>query len=117
MAKYAFLGGYKAETWAHLVANPGDRQAAIQKAAERVGARVETLYWSFGDDDFLVIGEAPDDTTAAAFAVGVASSGALRNIRTVKLITTSEMPGVLAKAKDVAGAYVPPGARQPVGVN
>ena len=35
MAKYAFLGGYKAETWAHLVANPGDRQAAIQKAAER----------------------------------------------------------------------------------
>ena len=117
MPKYAYLGGYKQESWASMIADPGERQAAVQKAAERVGAKVESLYWTFGEDDFLLIAEAPDDAAAAAIAVGVASTGALRGIRTVKLITAGEMQGILTKAKDVVGAYVPPGARQPVGVN
>jgi hypothetical protein len=31
------------------------------------------------------------------------------------LITADELQKVLAKAKTAAGAYVPPGAREPVG--
>jgi len=117
MPKYAFLGGYKAETWAQFIANPGDRAAAVQKAADRVGGKVDVLYFTFGEDDFLLIAEAPDDNAAAALAVATASSGALRGIRTIKLITASDMQSILGKAKDVASVYAPPGAPQPVGVN
>ena len=116
MAKYAFLGGYTDKTWATLIDNPENRRGAVERAAEAVGAKLETIYWSFGDDDFLCILEAPDDTAAAAIGVGVASSGALRNTRTIKLITSDELVNLLGKAKTVTAAYVPPGQRKPVGV-
>ncbi|HYS01214.1 MAG TPA: GYD domain-containing protein [Candidatus Eisenbacteria bacterium] len=115
MAKYAFLGGYTTETWARFVQNPGDRAALVRKAAESVGGKLDVLYWTFGEDDFLAIFDAPDDLTMAAISVGAGTSGSLRNVRTIKLITADELQKVLAKAKTVAGAYVPPGAREPVG--
>lgn len=116
MAKYAFLGGYTAEAWAKMIENPGDREAAVKKAAESVGGRLEQFYWSFGEDDYLAIVEAPDDVAVAALSVAVGSSGSLRNLRTIKLITMDEGRKVLEKAKAAKGAYVPPGARQPAGV-
>lgn len=111
MAKYAFMGGYTAETWAKFIQHPGDRTAAIRKAAEAAGSKLEAAYWCFGEDDFLVIVDCPNDIAAAAVAVAVGSSGALRNTRTVKLIEAAELSQVLEKAKAVAGVYVPPGAR------
>ncbi len=115
MSKYALIGGYTPETWARFVKNPGDRAAQIRKLAETVGAQLDSIYWTFGEDDFLVIIDAPDDATAAALSVGAGSSGALRGIRTIKLITSDELAEVFKKAKTVAAAYVPPGAREPVG--
>jgi uncharacterized protein with GYD domain len=116
MAKYAFLGGYTAEAWKGMIDNPESRKGAIQKAAQAVGASLDAIYWTFGDDDFLVIIEAPDDAAAAAIGVGVASSGALRNTRTIKLIGADEQTSLLGKAQKVIAEYVPPGARKPVGV-
>ncbi len=115
MAKYALLGGYTTEAWARFVQNPGDRAAPVRKAVESVGGKLDVLYWSFGEDDYLVIVDAPDDVTMAAISVAVGSSGSLRNLRTIKLITADELQKVLAKAKTVAAAYVPPGAQEPVG--
>ena len=116
MAKYAFMGGYTTETWARFVQNPGDRVGPVRKTIESAGGKLDTLYWSFGEDDFLAICDFPDDVSAAAASVGVGSSGALRNFRTVKLIAADELNKVLEKARVVAGVYVPPGAREPVGV-
>lgn len=114
MAKYAFIGGYTTETWAKFIENPGDREGPVRRAVEAAGGKLETLYWSFGEDDYLVIMEFPDDVAAAALAVAVGSSGALRNTRTIKLIEANQLQQVLQKAKAVAGVYVPPGAKQPV---
>lgn len=116
MGKYAVMGGYTAETWARFVGNPEDRTGPVRKLAESVGAKLDTIYWTFGEDDYLVIIDAPDDVTAAALSVAAGSSGSLRNVRTTKLITADELQKVLAKAKAGAAAYVPPGAREPVGV-
>ncbi|HVS07126.1 MAG TPA: GYD domain-containing protein [Candidatus Dormibacteraeota bacterium] len=116
MAKFALLGGYTAEAWSKMIDNPGDRTAAVSKALEALGGKLESFYWSFGDDDFLGIIEVPDDTAAAAFSVAVGSSGTLRNVRTIKLISLDEGRKVLEKAKATKAAYSPPGARQAAGV-
>jgi uncharacterized protein with GYD domain len=116
MAKYALLGGYTAEAWSRMIENPGDRVEAVTKAAEALGSKLEAFYWSFGDDDYLAIVDAPDDVAAAAFSVAVGSTGSLRNLRTIKLITADEGRKLLEKAKVAKAAYVPPGARQPAGV-
>src|SRR5438270_13483338 len=116
MPKYAVLGGYTAEAWSKMVDNPGDRTAAVTKVIESLGGKLETFYWSFGDDDFLGIIEAPDDLAAAAFSVAVGSSGTLRNLRTIKLISPDQSVKLLEKAKAAKAAYSPPGARQAAGV-
>jgi hypothetical protein len=82
----------------------------------RLGGKLESFYWSFGDDDFLGIIEAPDDIAAAAFSVAVGSSGSLRNLRTIKLISLDEGRKLLEKAKATKAAYTPPGAKTPAGV-
>ena len=116
MGKYALIGGYTAEAWAKMIDNPGDRVAAVTKTAQAVGAKLESFFWSFGDDDYLAIIDAPDDVTAGSFAVAVGSSGSLRNLRTIKLITPEEGRKVLEKAKAAKAVYAPPGAKTPAGV-
>jgi uncharacterized protein with GYD domain len=116
MAKYAVIGGYTAEAWAKMIENPGDRVAAVTKVAQAVGGKLESFYWSFGDDDYLAIFDAPDDITAAAFSVAVGSSGSLRNLRTIKLITVDEGRKLLEKAKAAKALYAPPGSREAAGV-
>jgi uncharacterized protein with GYD domain len=116
MAKYAVLGGYTADAWSKMIDSPGDRTAAVKKVAEALGGKLEAFYWSFGDDDYLGIFDVPDDVSAAAFSVAVGSSGTLRNLRTIKLITLEEGRKVLEKAKAAKAAYSPPGAKTPAGV-
>ena len=116
MAKYALIGGYTAEAWAKMIENPGDRVAAVTKTAQAVGAKLESFFWSFGDDDYLAIIDAPDDVTAGSVAIAVGSSGSLRNLRTIKLITPEEGRKVLEKAKAAKAAYSAPGTKTPAGI-
>jgi uncharacterized protein with GYD domain len=116
MGKYAILGGYTAEAWAKMVENPGNRETAVRKVTDAVGAKLEQFFWSFGDDDYLAIVDCPDDITAGAISVAVGSSGSLRNLRTIKLITQEEGRKVLEKAKTARAVYAPPGAREAAGV-
>jgi len=116
MPKYAVLGGYSAESWARLIENPGDRVTAVQKAAQTVGAKLEQYYWSFGDDDYLAIFDAPDDIAMGALAVALGSSGSLTNVRTIKLVTMDEGRKLLEKAKAAKAVYAPPGSREAAGV-
>ena len=116
MAKYAVMGGYTAEAWSKMIDNPGDRVAAVQKVAQAAGGKLEQFFWSFGDDDYLAIIDAPDDISAAAVSIAVGSSGSLRNLRTIRLITAEEGQQVLEKAKAAKAAYSPPGAKTAAGV-
>lgn len=115
MAKYLVSGGYTAEAWASMIDNPTSRVAAATKIAEAVGGKLESFYWTFGDDDFIAIFDAPDDLSAGALSIVVGSSGAARNVRTTKLITAEEGRKLLDKAKTARTQYAPPTA-QPAGV-
>lgn len=106
MSKFALIGGYTQQSIAAMVQSPSDRTAAAREVVESVGGKLESFYWCLGEDDFLAIFEAPDDIAAAAVAVAVGSSGALRNARTIRLITMDEGQKLLQKAK--AAKYHPP---------
>ena len=110
MSKFAIIGGYTQQSMAAMVKNPGDRSAAARDVIESLGGKLESFYWMLGEDDFLAIFDAPDDVTAAAGAVAVSSSGALRNVRTIKLITMDEAKKLMKKAQ--AAVYRTPGSVQ-----
>ena len=72
------------------------RAGALKTAAEKMGASVQDIYWTLGPCDGTVIFDAPDDETATAFMLSVASA---RNIQTqtARAFDSEEMEGILSK--------------------
>jgi len=65
------------------------RVAAVEALAASVGGRILASYWAFGDDDFITIGEVPDNAAAMAIAATVGASGAAK-VTTTVLLTAAE---------------------------
>ena len=72
------------------------RADAASEMAKKFGVTVKDIYWTLGSYDEVVILEAPDDASVAAF---LASLGALGNVRTqtLRAFSQAEMNGILAK--------------------
>ena len=76
MALYMYQAAYTAESIAAQIKEPQDRIEAVRPAVEALGAKIVAGGYPFGEYDVLVVLEAPDDTTAASFAMAVAGGGA-----------------------------------------
>ena len=83
------------------------REAAIRKAYEGIGGKVEALYWAASSGEYTgaVVVELPDAATGAAFGMVIQASGALDEVKSMEVITSSELDQALAKTM----AYRPPG--------
>jgi uncharacterized protein with GYD domain len=64
-----------------------------------MGTKFVTAGYPVGDYDVLVIYEAPDDTTAASFAMAVAAGGAVKSASTTRLLNGQEWIESLRKAQ------------------
>ena len=106
MPKYMWKVSYSADGIRGLAKQGAvDRAAQIGQITAANGGTVEGFYFAFGDTDAYVIADLPGDTTAAAIALAVGSSGAA-GIETVKLLTPAEVD----EARSIQTGYVPPGA-------
>ncbi len=107
MAHYLFQGAYASESWKTLIKNPMHRFEAIRPAIEKLGGSIEGAWFAFGEYDFILIAEMPDNVSAAAFALAVAAGGSLKTFKTTPLMTPTE--GVAAMKKAATSGYRPPG--------
>lgn len=108
MPKYLTLFRYSPEAAkGFLKEKAAAREAAVRKAYESAGGKVEALYWGAASGEYsgAVIAELPDAATGAAFAMHVTSTGALDATLSIELLTSSELDRGLAKAM----SYRPPG--------
>jgi uncharacterized protein with GYD domain len=104
--KYLITASYTSEGVKGLLKDGGTgRRAAVQKAIEALGGKLETFFYTFGEHDVIVIGDLPDNTTAVAISLAVNASGAVRT-STTPLLTAEEID---AAAKKTVG-YRAPGA-------
>ena len=106
MAKFLVKASYSSEAWATQIANPQNRIEIVGKQMEAMGCKLLDGYLAFGEDDLIIIVEAPDNETAAAMLIKVASSGAINNISTTVLIDPQD--GVNKKKKAGDFNYTPP---------
>jgi uncharacterized protein with GYD domain len=81
------------------------RRDAVKAAIESLGGMLECIYFAFGDADVYVIGELPDNESAAALALAANGSEGL-TIQTVVLMTPEEFDA--ASQREVS--FRPPGA-------
>lgn len=105
MPQYLFQGSYTQEGLRGLLDEGGSkRREAAEQAIGSLGGTLEVYYFSFGDNDFYIIVDMPDNiSTTAATLVGNAS-GAFK-IKTVVLLTPEEIDEAVKKSVN----FRPPG--------
>jgi len=74
-----------------------DRAEAGQALAGAFGGALKEIYWTLGPYDIVAVSEAPDDESATAFALTLASQGNVRTT-TMRAFDADEMKGIIAKA-------------------
>lgn len=89
---------YSREGWEALVQHPQNRIEAVRPAIEKLGGKIKTAYFAFGDYDVVVITEFPDSITAAAISIAFAGGGSCKSVNTTPLLTTEEAMQALEKA-------------------
>jgi uncharacterized protein with GYD domain len=108
MPRYLVQCAYTPESWAAQLKNPQSRVDVVRPALEKVGARIESAWFAFGDYDLVLIVEAPDNASAAAVAVAVTAAGGMRSYKTTPLMAIEEGLEALRKGAEVAAVYRPP---------
>jgi uncharacterized protein with GYD domain len=108
MPKYLVEGRYTTDGLTGL-AREGvlRRRADIAKMIESAGGKLEALYFTFGDADFYIIADVPDNISAAAVSVVANQSGFVVTSKIIVLMTADEMDQAIKKAMTVE--FLPPG--------
>jgi uncharacterized protein with GYD domain len=72
------------------------RADAVKEAAKKFGANMTQIYWTVGHYDLVAVIEAPDEESAAAFALAIGVAGNIRT-QTLRAFSKEEMNGILGK--------------------
>ena len=105
MPKFMVAGNYSADGIKGVLKDGGSgRKQAVEAAVEAMGGKVESVYYAFGDVDVYVVIDVPDNVTALALSMGIASTG-LVGVKTTVLMTVDEVDRATKKTV----SYRPPG--------
>lgn len=96
---------YSTDGWRAVVNNPQDRIEAVRPVIEKLGGKIETAYFAFGDYDVVIISELPSNVNAAAIAIAFAAGGACKAVQTTPLMSIADAVQAMNKAKD--SGYIP----------
>ncbi len=95
MATYIALSNFT-DQGIRNVKDSTKRADAVKEAAKKFGANMTQIYWTLGHYDLVAIIEAPDDTSATAFALAIGMAGNVRT-QTLRAFSKEEMNGILGK--------------------
>ena len=98
MPTYLLQVSYTPEAWTALIQSPQNRLEAVRPAIERLGGRIVTGWFAFGDYDIVAVTEFPTNVEAAAIAVAFAAGGACKSVKTTPLLSAEEAIQAIKKA-------------------
>jgi uncharacterized protein with GYD domain len=109
MPIFIVRGRYTKESMAAMLQKPDDRAEALRPVFAAGGGRLIDYYVTFGDDDFLIVLEAPDEKVMLQALIAPAATGAVSDLKTCIALRSTEARDAFAKAKERAGDYRRPG--------
>jgi uncharacterized protein with GYD domain len=108
MAKYLIEASYSQVGLQALVRDGGTgRKKVVEAAIKALGGHLDSMYFAFGTSDIYAIVDAPDNITAAAFALAVGGTGVAAHLKTIVLLTGEEVDQ--AAKKSSGSGYRAPG--------
>jgi uncharacterized protein with GYD domain len=104
MAKFLVQAAYTADGLRGLQKEKASgRQNAVRRTVEALGGKVESMYFSPGDYDAVLILDLPDMVTGTALAIAVSASGLVKT-HTTPLLSVEEVDRALSMSVE----YRPP---------
>lgn len=100
--------GYTPEAWNSQIDSQANVVDRITPALKACNGKIESIYYAFGDADLVGIMDFKTSEDAAAFALAVTSSGALRSYKTTPLLTVAQGIASMKKATEARQVYSPP---------
>ena len=74
-----------------------ERTRNAEGAIEKMGGKLETVFWTLGPYDLVSIAEFPDDESAPAFSLTLSALGNAR-VTTLRAFDREEMAKIIATA-------------------
>jgi uncharacterized protein with GYD domain len=91
MPKYLIQGSYSDQGLKGLLQEGGSkRREAAEQSIKELGGRLEAFYYAFGNDDFIVIADLPNNVDASALSLTANATATVKSRMTV-LITPEEV--------------------------
>ncbi len=98
MPHYLHQVTYSREGWQTLISQPQNRVEIVRQAIEKLGGKIVSAWFAFGDCDVVLITEMPDNATAAGLAIAFAGGGACKSVHTTPLLSAEEALQAMKKA-------------------
>ena len=105
-------GRYSRQALRGMLAKPEDRAKAAIRIVEAAGGKLLSYYVTFGEYDWQIVTEMPNETQAAAFLVTVGASEGLADIKTTLAMTTAQAMEAFEVAGELGGSYSAPGEKR-----
>jgi uncharacterized protein with GYD domain len=109
MPLYMHQVAYSTDGWNAVISRPQNRIEAVRAAIEKLGGKVVSGWFSFGQYDVVAITEMPDHVSAAAIGIAFAGGGACKAVNTTPLLTQEEALQAMKQAAECG--YRPATAR------
>jgi uncharacterized protein with GYD domain len=107
MPKFLVQASYTSEGTSGLLKSSGAaRRAAVEELIGSMGGKLEAFYFTFGQDDAILIVDLPDNEAALSIGFAVRASGMVQS-KTTLLASIDEVDRAVKRHH---AAYRPPGA-------
>ena len=110
MPVFITQGRFTQDAMKGMLTKPEDRAEPVRQLLEKSRCKLLGYYMTFGEYDFLIVSEGPDDTMAVPHIVA-AASGAVTHLKTERALTSEEMKAAFGKAGQATGSFHPAGTR------
>jgi uncharacterized protein with GYD domain len=109
MSIYILRGRYNSDALKGMMASPEDREAAIAKVVEKAGGKLIGYYLTFGEDDWLLIIDCPNNEVALSIAIVAAAGGSIADTKTSVAMTSKQAMAAFKAAGELATSFKNPG--------
>jgi uncharacterized protein with GYD domain len=98
-------GRYSHSAIKGMIAKPEDRSKAASRLIKEAGGRLLSYYLTFGEYDFLLVAEAPDESAMASAVLAAASGGGVTDLRTTLAMTPADAMKAFEAAAGLAQSF------------
>ena len=105
MPIYISRGKFTTDAVKGMLAKPENREEAVANLFKSCGGKLIGWYLTFGRHDWLVIGEFPDEKSAASAVLAAAAGGSLSDVETTLAMTAKDAAATFEAAGKAARGF------------